>query len=277
MPLVPKQGQLRLQHSQSTGTGSSGKFGSFRNALVYTVSITVGAGLGIASGNYLFRDDAKTKDDPVKSQFLKRKFVEHTNSKYAEFPFTIILYQYYSCPYCVQIRKYLEYFGFNFHLVEVDSYSKKTLSKFTLARELPILVLKDKESNSEWHLTNATATLSAMESLRCDTYENFDTILTKYLPTLVGDRLLYSVNPHKYYVGNSDINDVEWRRWINNRAVPALRLASISSVKNLFETFDYYSRQSDWEIRYNPFKFYYVYYSNAFWTYTRYNELLNKL
>lgn len=279
---VPNQSlvQIRSQHNASNPSTSKK---SVKQMVVYVLSIAVGAGVGISVGRYFFTDLGNEKD-PKKvvderqkyKKFLKKKLIEHQNSLFTNFPYKLVLYQYYSCPYCTQIRTYLDYFGFNYKLVEVDSYSKQTLSKFTLAKQLPILVLKDKETGAQLHLTNATAILSAMESLRNSEYDEYEDILNKYLPTLFGNKLHYAVNPFKYHVSNSDINSIEWRRWINNQAAPAFRLHSISDSKKLFETFDFYSSKSDWAKRYSTWKYYYVYYYNTFWTYMTYENLLKK-
>jgi microsomal prostaglandin-E synthase 2 len=207
--------------------------------------------------------------------------IEHKGSPYENFPLSFRLYQYASCPYCAQIRTYLDYFGFSYHVTEVDSYSKEELTKFTRARQLPILVIEDKLSTERhkqrFHLTNATAILSALESVRNDKHINFNKILTQYLPILKENKLFSTSNPFKYHVSNSELNSVEWRRWVNNDATPAFRLNSVSNLKDLFETFDFYSKKSHWRSRYGPLKYFYVYYSNALQTYQSAPALLEQL
>lgn len=271
---VVLQRHQRNQHTQSNPDANSKNV--FKKMFLYGASISIGLGAGLISGELLFSDDKVQSNNLANERFLKKKYIEGKNPKYKDFRYHINLYQYSSCPYCTQIRKYLDYFGFNYNLIEVDSYSKKTLSKFTLARELPIVVLKDKKTHSEWHLTNSTAILSALESLRNEKNHGHEDILVKYLPTLIGKRLHYTVSPFKYVVSNSDINSVEWRRWINNKAVPAYRLNSINSLKNLTETFNFYSVKSEWQLRYPTWKYYYVYYSNALRTYLKKNDLLHR-
>lgn len=72
-------------------------------------------------------------------------------------------------------------------------------------------------------------------------------------------------------------SDVETRRWINNYAIPAFKLNAVDNLKDLFETFDFYSMKSGWRLRYNPVKYYYVYYSDAFKTYNTYASLYKQL
>ncbi len=131
--------------------------------------------------------------------------IEHTNSKYSNFPLTLHVYQYESCPYCSQIRAYLDYFGFNYYLTEVDSYSKHEIIKFTKARTLPIVVIQDKKNKKRWHLANSTAVISALESLRNDKRDNYVNILNLYLPVLKGNSINNAHNPYKYHVNNSNL------------------------------------------------------------------------
>ncbi len=120
------------------------------------------------------------------------------------------MYQYGGCPFCAQIRAYLDYFGFSYHLTEVDSYSKVELTKFTRARQLPILIVTDStikngSKTHRFHLTNATAILSALESVRNDKHINYNAILTQYLPILKDNFLNSTSNPFKYHVSNSEL------------------------------------------------------------------------
>lgn len=269
--IVLKNSPIFTQQTNSQHTNTSSK--PLKNLAIYVFSSIVGLGAGIATGYSLLSNEDEM-NYLKNGKFVEKKKVE--NSEYKDFPFKIILYQYHSCAYCSQIRTYLDYFGFNYTLVEVDSYSKNALQKFTKARQLPILVLKDRNAKSQWHLTNATAILSAFESLRNVEPSQYEIILTKYLPTLIGNRLHYSINPFKYFVHNSDLNSVEWRRWINNKAAPAFKLNSIKSMKNVFETFDSYSSASEWKSRYPTWKYIYVYYVNALKTSAMYNELMHK-
>jgi hypothetical protein len=61
-------------------------------------------------------------------------------------------------------------------------------------------------------------------------------------------------------------SDIELRRWINNFAIPTLRLNSMSSFKDLIETINHYSIKSEWKQRYGTIKYFYVFYKNAFKT-----------
>jgi hypothetical protein len=103
----------------------------------------------------------------------------------------------------------LDYFGFSYKVTEVDSYSKEELTRFTKARLLPIVVLEDRTNKKRWHLANATAIYSALESVRNEKLHiNFADILNQYLPVLkmgTSSSLNSTINPYKYHVTNSDL------------------------------------------------------------------------
>ncbi len=170
-----------------------------KNTFLYTGALTIGGVLGLATGEYFLNDE--TNPTFISSRII----ISKPGSKYVEFPLNITLYQYHTCVYSTQIRTYLDYFGFSYNLVEVDTTSKKSLKEFTNARQLPIVVLTDTNTNEEWHLTNATAILSALESLRCYDGQRISEIISKYLPVMDGKVTNYQKNPFKYYVHNSDL------------------------------------------------------------------------
>lgn len=135
--------------------------------------------------------------------------IEYADSPYRDFPLKIHVYQYESCPYCAQIRAYLDYFGFSYTLTEVDAYEKAELSAFTKARMLPIVSIEDRVSKQRWNLVNASAIISALESLRNEQQHiNYAAILDKFLPVMKQSSYNLAKHPNKYMVLNSDLKYV---------------------------------------------------------------------
>ncbi len=114
------------------------------------------------------------------------------------------LYQYDSCANCSQIKAYLDYFGYSYKQTEVDSFSKNEILSFTTNRTVPLLTFQNREYKQQrWNLTNTTAIISALESLRND-HSDFH-ILNKYLPILDGNEVQHVHNPFKYHVRDSNL------------------------------------------------------------------------
>ena len=54
----------------------------------------------------------------------------------------ITLYQFASCPFCNKVRTFLDYYGLQYNIVEVDPLLKKEI-KFSQHRKVPIVIIKD--------------------------------------------------------------------------------------------------------------------------------------
>jgi microsomal prostaglandin-E synthase 2 len=54
----------------------------------------------------------------------------------------LTLYQFASCPFCNKVRTFLDYYGMEYKIVEVDPIFKKEI-KFSEYRKVPIVVIQD--------------------------------------------------------------------------------------------------------------------------------------
>ena len=75
---------------------------------------------------------------------------------------------------------------------------------------LPIVVIEDRVSKQRWHLVNATAIISALESLRNEPQHiNFAAVLDKFLPIVkqanTSNHNSAVKHPNKYFVINSEL------------------------------------------------------------------------
>ncbi len=52
----------------------------------------------------------------------------------------LTLYQYQTCPFCCKLRAFLDYYGFAYNVVEVNSVSR-TQTKWSKYKKVPILVI----------------------------------------------------------------------------------------------------------------------------------------
>ncbi len=70
-------------------------------------------------------------------------------------------------------------------------------------------------------------------------------------------------------------SSTEWRKWIDETAVPVFKLNSISNLKDIYETFDMYAERSNWNKIYsNQLRYYYVYYMRVLKAYFSENAKL---
>ena len=65
----------------------------------------------------------------------------------------ITLYQYQTCPFCCKVRAYLDYYGFSYDIVEVNSITRKE-TKWSNYRKVPFLVVEQKTAQPLVSTTN---------------------------------------------------------------------------------------------------------------------------
>lgn len=53
----------------------------------------------------------------------------------------ITLYQYVTCPFCCKVRAYLDYYGYSYDIVEVNSINKKQLD-WSSYKKVPTLAIQ---------------------------------------------------------------------------------------------------------------------------------------
>jgi hypothetical protein len=142
------------------------------------------------------------------------------SSIYSEFPLKIKLFQYETCPLSSQLRSYLDYFSFNYEIVEVDPITKNELKSISKRVSVPLVILEHKSSSRKWYLTNPASITSVLETLRneydhkpkiFDDPKDVHSLIQKYLPILsinsksISDQesLKYK---NKYLVDNDEDN-----------------------------------------------------------------------
>lgn len=66
------------------------------------------------------------------------------SSEHSKIP-SITLYQYYTCPFCCKVKAFLEYYGLEYNIVEVNPLSKKELKFSKYYRKVPIAIVNGKQ------------------------------------------------------------------------------------------------------------------------------------
>lgn len=155
------------------------------NTLKYAFVFSATAGIGLLTGYSL--SDNKNEETSQSLKPVEYQATRIIENKKKEFPLRLHLFQYESDAECAQIRAYLDYFGYEYKVTEVDSLAKNDQLSFTVNRKLPVLVFQHREKKQRWHLANSTAIISALESIRNEaSSSNYAEILNKYLPVLRG-------------------------------------------------------------------------------------------
>lgn len=79
----------------------------------------------------------------------------------------ITLYQYQTCPFCCKARAFLDYFGLNYDVIEVNSVTRKQMKWSTKYKKVPVLVA-ELENGKKFQLVDSTALISTLFSFLYD-------------------------------------------------------------------------------------------------------------
>jgi len=170
----------------------------------------------------------------------------------------LTIYQYQTCPFCCKTRAFLDYHGFSYDVVEVNSVTKKQL-KWSDYRKVPILMVEGQEGEEGIALRDSTVIISILESYLQDKTVNIEKI-NSYFPCIeekTGKKIKYEF-PNKYFVMYQEKADLdstakqrqeerEWREWTDAHMVHMLSPNAYRTIKESFQSFQYFSEVGEWE------------------------------
>jgi len=169
----------------------------------------------------------------------------------------ITLYQYQTCPFCCKARVFLDYFGFTYDVIEVNSVLRKEV-KWSKYKKVPTLVVQYRDKIIQ--VNDSTVIVSALYSLLADTGETkLEEVMDCY-PTLrhrdsEGKEL--SEIQNKYFLmfnetkvdrtKESIVEERRWRRWVDDTLVHSLSPNVYRTPSEALDTFKWFSETGDWE------------------------------
>lgn len=78
----------------------------------------------------------------------------------------LVLFQYQTCPFCCKVRAFLDYSGFTYSVVEVDSVLRQSL-KWSPYKKVPSLLARKKDG-TYIQLTDSSMIISVLDSYQRD-------------------------------------------------------------------------------------------------------------
>ncbi|XP_005088854.1 prostaglandin E synthase 2 [Aplysia californica] len=177
----------------------------------------------------------------------------------------LTLYQYQTCPFCCKVRAVLDYHGFSYDVVEVNSVTKKEL-KWSEYKKVPILIAEVAGSKEEVALHDSTVVVSILESYLHDRSTSLQK-LNSYYPCLtekVGRKTKYDF-PNKYFVMFQEKADLgstakerseerKWRKWADDHMVHMLSPNAYRTMRESLQSFNYFSEVGEWEKNFSFFE-----------------------
>ncbi|KAH9514530.1 Prostaglandin E synthase 2 [Bulinus truncatus] len=183
----------------------------------------------------------------------------------------LTLYQYQTCPFCCKVRAALDYYGFSYDVIEVNSVTKKQL-KWSEYQKVPILVINfNDENKTEVRLKDSSVIISILESYRQDPKVSINQ-LNSYYPCLTekdGRRVKYNFL-NKYFIMFPDNQDFmtqderseerKWRQWADDHMVHMLSPNAYRTMSEALQAFNYFSVVGEWEQNFTALERYIVIY-----------------
>ncbi|CAG5134086.1 unnamed protein product [Candidula unifasciata] len=170
----------------------------------------------------------------------------------------LTLYQFQTCPFCCKVRAVLDYHGFSYDVIEVNSVTKKQI-KWTDYPKVPILVVETAGAQPDLVIKDSSVIISVLESYLHDR----NTSLAKYLsyyPCLTeneGRKKKYDF-ANKYFIMFQETTNLpttpesrneerKWRKWADEHLVHMLSPNAYRTVKEALQAFHYFSDVGQWE------------------------------
>lgn len=162
---------------------------------------------------------------------------------------TVTLYQYQNCPFCGKVRAFLDYYGIDYTIVEVNPLWKKEIS-FSKYRKVPFILANGKQIN------DSSVIISVLRSFMLG-QDSVEQMLVYYPEmTMQGDdgkeKTEYA---NKYFIMHKEAVDKKlmerekeerkWRKWVDNTFVHTLSPNIYRTASEARQAFEYFTKQSN--------------------------------
>lgn len=188
----------------------------------------------------------------------------------------LTLYQYQSCPFCSKLRAFLDAYGFEYDVIEVNSVWQTQL-KWSKYRKVPILMVKQ-EGQKEIQLNDSSMIMSVLASYLEDPSLSINQ-LNEFYPAIESakkgrfGKTLYEY-PNKYFImfGEKEVSkqqqkelkeERKWRRWVDDVLVHMLSPNVYRTPSESLQTFRAFDVVGNWQDSFTTFERYTVIYLGA--------------
>ncbi|XP_045160308.2 prostaglandin E synthase 2-like isoform X2 [Mercenaria mercenaria] len=170
------------------------------------------------------------------------------------------LYQFQSCPYCCKVRAALDYFGFTYDVVEVNSVTKAQM-KFSEYKKVPVLMVDGKMGDKDFTLqfNDSSAIVSVLGSFVYDQQTPLHKLHTYYpvIKEKQGRKTVWDF-PNKYFIMfGENIEDSrsekqrreerKWRKWTDDILMHTISPNVYRTPSESLEAFHHFSEWGEWD------------------------------
>ncbi|KAH3849781.1 prostaglandin E synthase 2-like [Dreissena polymorpha] len=185
----------------------------------------------------------------------------------------ITLYQFQSCPYCCKVRATLDFFGFPYSVVEVNSITKSQLN-FSDYKKVPVLVVDGKQGDTDFSLQfcDSSLIMSALASYVFDQNTPLNKLQACYpgIKEQKGRKTVWEF-PNKYFIMYGDniadnrsekerSEERKWRKWVDEVLMHTISPNVYRTPRESLEAFHHFSDWGEWEKNFStPTRLFVVY------------------
>ncbi|CAD5123229.1 DgyrCDS11591 [Dimorphilus gyrociliatus] len=215
-------------------------------------------GYGIFSiGNYRKSLQANATEDKI--EHLDHPITYSVKSDTDNTGLKLTLYQYATCPFCCKVRAYLDFHGFSYDVVEVNSVTRKELKWAKKYRKVPMLIVEQPSTNGYVQLKDSSVIMSTLETFLLDRRQKMENLVNYYpcIENKEGRKLKFDF-PNKYFVmygddykapGTEETRKVErhWRKWADETLVHTLSPNVYRTPSEALQAFTWFSETGNWK------------------------------
>ncbi|XP_064616162.1 prostaglandin E synthase 2-like [Liolophura sinensis] len=202
--------------------------------------------------------DSKTGESSQKNGPLSIKPTKSVRVDTDNYGLKMTLFQYQTCPFCCKVRALLDYYGFSYDVVEVNSVWR-TQTKWSSYKKVPILVIHGEKNKEYLQLNDSSVIMSILETYLMDTNQSIENLL-KFYPSIESKNAKGKTEiefPNKYFIMYQDMvvkstaqvikEERKWRSWVDNTLVHSLSPNVYRTPSEALQAFKYFSQVGDWE------------------------------
>ncbi|KAK4303366.1 hypothetical protein Pmani_009849 [Petrolisthes manimaculis] len=232
---------------------------------LFGVSLIVGASVGGGYGYYLYKKTTIPLASPSEGgeYVLTQQPPSFDVAREIRVPtdttgLKITLFQYQTCPFCCKVRAFLDFYGFSYDIIEVNSVTRKQ-TRWTDYRKVPFAVIKLPNSDKVLQLKDSTMIISVLQSF-LDNKSDGLLDLVKCYPTMrytdeegenrtdIMNRYFLMYGRHPSGRTKEDIvEERKWRKWVDDVYVHVLSPNVYRSPSEAFQAFQWFSKVGNWE------------------------------
>jgi len=184
----------------------------------------------------------------------------------------ITLFQYQTCPFCCKARAFLDYYGFNYDVVEVNSVLR-TQTKWSKYKKVPLVVVEYKDKVIQ--INDSSVIVSALFSQLVDPNSNLEQIMDCYpgirFYDADGKEKIDIQNKYFLMYNNAEVSRTKediveerrWRRWADDVLVHTLSPNVYRSPSEALAAFQWFDEVGNWPELFKAWERYLVIYAGA--------------